>query len=575
MEYYEDRKKGTRPYGVDSGVFPDIATLMMSAYGNLVELPAPVDTTTRNIYLETGYRSERMNLSLRGVLSTFDNHDDTFAWRNPYVTTEALSETVSLAPDNQYFKVSGQMVLRRLPFASTLALKGGYSRVSNEVPVRSALARSTDGLGLSPLIGFLSPVYGSTTLGLNRSSFRGDIAETTLTCSLRSRPTRLLNVRAYYRFLYRDNNSSIIRFTDTSTGDVMETAVFGYRRNGAGVEVDYKLPLKTRVELGYAFRRVDRYGRIDAESTTDHRVFVEVKNRALEFLYWKVRYQHLERSSNFGNGSAGADVYDPEAIRRFVRRFDATDKTGDDVNLKMEIYPMGTLGIGLTYSFRHDDYGETQLGLTRAWDHEICLDAVYELPGWFRVNGFLGFERSVSQGGQRFFDIFPVPVFPPLNTDPASGTTLTPNPVMELMFGRPSTAFNWSDSLRSNFWNVGVGVQIPVPRYNLDLEASWICRISDGDLSFSTEGALPLQGVPHVEDYTLQTLEVRATCRILRDLSTTAGYMYETYLYRDAAVEEYDYELNSPYNRYFLSGAYADDWYDAHMVYLLLTYTFG
>ena len=575
LEYQEDRKKGVRPFGLQSGVFPDVATLMLSDYGNLVELPAPVDTVTRNLFLRTGYRAEGVNLTLRGVLSTFDNHDNTLVWRNPYVTTQTLSEAASLAPDSLYYKVSGRVVLDRLPFTSTLALDGGYSRLSNDVPLGQTLAQSTDGLGLSPLFGILSPVYGSTELELSRPSFRGDIAETTLAGSLRSRPTKRLDVRARFRYRDRDNQSSIIRFTDPFTGAVLESDVLGSRRSEAGVEMSYQLPLRSWAAAGYGFRRVDRYGRTDAESTTDHRVFVEVKNRVLNVLHGKVRYEHLERRSRFGNGSVGTDVYDPLAVRRFVRSFDVTDKSQDAVNLKVEILPVDALGIGLSYSFRRDDYPQTQLGLTRAREHEICLDASYDLRRWCRVSGFLGFEENRSQGSQRYFDIFPIPLFPPLNTDPSSGTTVTPNPFMELLFGRATTAYNWSDEIRSRFWTLGLSVELPVTRYDLDLAVSWMCRISDGSVRFSTQGVRPLREIPDVADYTLQSVEVRATYAILPDLSTTASYRFESYLYRDTRVEGYTYALNAPFNRYFLSGAYADNRYDAHVLYLLLTYTFG
>jgi len=181
-------------------------------------------------------------------LSSFDNDNDTLNWRNPYVTTERVIETNYLPPDNDYWKVGAQGVFR-LPAHSTLALRMSYAHLRDDLnlgttAVDSLAASATNGIAPST-----SPRYFTTTLGLNRSRFKGDIGYTNVRVAYDTSALKPIALTVLYDYTGKNNESSIVEYTNPATGVSIESELFEYHKHHAGLSLGMKLEGKPPRDL--------------------------------------------------------------------------------------------------------------------------------------------------------------------------------------------------------------------------------------------------------------------------------------------------------------------------------------
>lgn len=542
--------KGIKPIGSPSGVFVDRTGVQTSAFGNTVEMPATVDYWTKNISFEGGYKTKSFIGSVNALYSKFENPYDFLMWRNPYVTTTSLYEKTSLPPDNDYYKLSAQGVLKQLPLDSSLAINAGYANIKNSLSLLNTIASSTSGTSTT------TPAYTTETLGLNNSTYTGDISYTTASLALTTKPRELLDLKLYYNYLKKDNKSTLIEYTDMTTGGNVSSELFNYSKNNLGLDADYKLSALTKAAIGYEYLKIDRE-RNDAKSTSDNSVYAEIKNNSLDFLSAKLKYQRLWRSSDFKNDTLGTGITDINYIRRFLRRFDATDKTMDLLKIGFDINPAEHLDIGLEYTYKTNDYNTTKLGRTKDKRDEYYIDAVYEIPDSLKLTGFFDYETARYDSYHRYIN--PTGTY---SYDPDSA------PV--------TNSYNWSSLLEDKNWSVGAGVEMPVRKDKLDVAVSWTYAEADGRNDFTSQNNIgnPLD-INIYDDYKKHTLNVKAIYRFVKNLNLTAGYAYESLEYKDEQYDSYKYVMaaaSSPNS--YLTGAYKDRNYNTNIVYLLTSYSF-
>ncbi|MHB8836943.1 MAG: MtrB/PioB family outer membrane beta-barrel protein [Candidatus Methylomirabilia bacterium] len=542
-----EQRTGTKPLGADSGVFADITGTQNSSFGNVTEMPEPVDYLTSTAIVQTGYRTRPAVLTLTGIVSSFDNDNETLNWRNPYVTTERVMETNYLPPDNDYWKVGAQGVFR-LPAHSTLALRVSYAHLKDDLnlgttTVDSIAPNATNGIPTSR-----SPLYFTTTLGLNRSRFKGDIGYTNVRVAYDTSLLKPLTLELLYDYTGKNNESSIVEYTNLATGETIESELFEYHKHHAGLGLGIKLPGKTALSVGYDFTTVDRTVREDGENTDEHDISVRLRNSASDLLTTRVKYQHIFRSSESGLDPSDFAPKDDAAIDLYERRYDIADKDRDVAGISFALTPTEQLDLGLEYTYIRDDYDESNLGLQRETRHEVYLDLSYRLPRAVTLGASAGYEYVDSDQRQRQFN-------PGNNTDPASPDTVT--------------AFNWSESLRSNNWSCGLAAKIPVLKDKIDLTASWNYQQSDGKGLFSSTGKA-LADISDSDDYTKHTVAVKATFHVTQQLEVILGYLHEELDYSDDQWNQYKYATNTS----FLTGAFSDVDYNIDVGYLKMRFSF-
>ena len=507
-----EEKEGLRP-------------LASGGFAGAVEMPESVDSETDTFSVSGGYRGETFSFQLSGMFSSFDKDQNALEWENPF---NGAIDHNSLAQDSDYGKLSTILTWRQLPMMSTLMVKGSYTNLSSD--------------------------YATTDLGaalptsLNTTAFEGDITTTRFSAALASSPLDKLDTRLYFDYFDRDNDSTVITYSDGSN----DIHLFSYSKFTAGLDVDYRLSSHTKLSGGYEFEDVDRTNRHDAESNRDNLVFIKLKNTSLDFLTVKLEYSYLDRDTDEVVDMT-LTPFDAAYINRFVDRFDATSKSRHTFKVDVELYPSDSVNVGASYSYVINDYDDVVLGRTEDTGHELYLDVSWDVAEMLTINGFAGYERYEEDSNHY--------------NHRAGFLGQTADPTIE---DGSSASFRWSQFVEEDFWTIGASAKIPLMSNRLMLSLLCQYQESDGYSGFTTEGTSALESIDEFDDYYITTVEAKASYAISETIGVSVGYLYEKTNYEDLQYDNYDYSPSGTY----LTGANADNDYEAHVGYVTVKYSF-
>jgi len=506
---------------------------------NFVEFAAPVSYTTDNLYLETGYRNENFIFKLDGLISQFDNDNELMHWQTPATVAAGYStmQTTSLAPSNDYYKIGGSAMVR-LPLNSTLMARANYSMIENDLDLSF-------------------PYYPSNALAPTNLHFGGKITYTTASASLTSNPIKPLDIRLFYNFLNKKNESDLPATygvaannnADLGTG-VANTPVaterFAYHKQNAGFDVSYRLPAKTKVAAGYEYLHLSRALRQDASNTTDHILFAEVKNSYLDALSAKLRYQHLTRSSD--------KIGKPPSAFNSFGRADAADKTQHAIKAGLDLEPLHDLGIGLEYAFKLDSYDDKyKFSLQDNERHEIYIDANYKIAD-VTLNGYFNYEQVQSKGNY-------------LRGTSSTDDSLDPSAYTS------GGAYPWSSKRVDKNFAYGVNASTDVIKDKATVSVGWRYEKANGNNDLHSDYNT-LYDIESLDDYSRQALYANLNYKLNTNMNISCGYAYERLNYSDYAYDGYTNYFSPASNPSYLTGAYSNPNYEAHIGMVKLGYTF-
>lgn len=532
------------------GVQADRSTtvgLMPFALGtSLREVPAPIDYTTNNLYLQTGYRSDRVIFTIDGLISRFSNENDRFSsfYSTSNPTTYYPTYYGYLPPDNNYYKVGSSLTYRIPLMDSTLMARANYSMLRDDVT-------------LFENSGPIATQYPTAR------NWGGRVNYTTASTALTSRPMNNLDTRIFFNFLNKKNEGP----EDFNYGTTdYTTERFDYNKRNMGVDVGYKLPAKTKLSAGYEYLNLHRAIREDAPSTEDHTMYMQVKNDLFDWMSAKVRYQRLMRSSDFEDAALYANeptggVANTSAANTslyykiFFRPADTANRNQDSIKVGLDFEPIHGLSLGVEYAYKKDDYTNNYLGILDAERHEGYFDATYA-ASVFKLNAYADIE--VVESNSRFRQL-------PRTT--GTSATLYADP----MGVSNSNNFNWTSKRQDVNYALGLKGDVDVIKNILKASAGYRYEQADGSNDFTTNvTGVVFNNVSRLDDYLKQAVDVKLTCNVTPAFIVTAGYLYEHLKYTDDADTGYTYIVGTNY----LSGAYASPSYNASMVYLSGTFKF-
>ena len=498
----QQRKDGITPYGLvaDSGL----------------EGAMPIDYTTYNTMLETGYRSKETTGVLVAGYSNFDNDNEILT------TFDGVDlEEYSTPNDNYSYNFSGRLTQRLSP-DNLLALKAAYNANNSE----------TD---FTKFLRIVSPVADN--------EFDGDVRYFRGSAVLTSQWSELLDSRLFYNYVDRDNKSDEIIVVGE---EIRSGRLFEYDKHQAGLDADYELSKVNKLKGGYELSYTDRT-REDADTTLDNLLFAEVKNTSLEWVSGKFRLEYLNRDSDtdFDEETLEGDGL----INEFFTRADYASKDRYKAKLEFEANPRESLGLGLRYGIMYDDYDATMFGLQEDIRHEIYFDANFQLPAKARMTAFTGYEFTESDFDSRRF-----------------------NPGGANPFAPPdANNYNWSQETSYDFFVIGASVNVPVmPKLEMVINADY--QLLDGNIDFARSAAVgvPLETVTEADDYYKSTAGIKGIYECAEKWSVTLGYLYEKSNLDEWKYSNYSYTTTS----FFLTGAGLDRDYEVHQAYLITTYRF-
>jgi Putative outer membrane beta-barrel porin, MtrB/PioB len=303
---------------------------------------------------------------------------------------------------------------------------------------------------------------------------------------------------------------------------------------------------------GWDYADIERE-RHDFHKSEDNKLYVEWKNSSLEDLTARIKYQYLQRRSEFGWGDINPALGNTNLFRFYLKPFDANDVNQNLVKLALDSSPAQFLDLGAELIYKDNSYQNVALGRTGDTRKELYLSAAYGDPKAFRVSAFFDYETTQ-------YDSTHYQGTPNAATFPAPNPASPQQPTME-----------WKGTVRDENWVLGIAADwLPVTR--LRLRGSYIYQETEGTVDFSgNNAAAVIRNIPNYDSFTKHTFDLRAIYAMTRNWEITVGGAYEKYKYDDAQFANYNY-VPTFGGQSFLTGAYAFSDYEAVVGYLTLKY---
>src|SRR5215831_2105493 len=347
------------------------------------EKPFPLDFTTRNLTLEGGYQTKQSRVSVALLHSDFNNGNDTLRWTNNFFGNQL--DTSTLPSDSRYLKGSVNANYKGLPLDSTIAARLTQSRTTNSLSVLTSMPTGT------------TPNAINDATNPSESNFDGAVIHRTASVALYSNPNKQTDTRVYWNWFQKHNDSTNITFNPAAgsnlqcDGGPCTPTQLNYRKNNLGGDVGYRFDPGNRVVAGYDYVYLNR-NRDDYDVTKDNKVSLEWRNTSLENLSSRLKYQYMQRRSNFLQSNAGADANDPLFLQRYVAKFDAANVDQNLLRLTLDWAPAELWDVGFEGTLKQNNYKDTALGRTKDDRQEVYLSVGYGDIKTFRVFGFVNVE---------------------------------------------------------------------------------------------------------------------------------------------------------------------------------------
>ena len=516
VSFQRENRDGIKPTGAAPGTSDDFA----------LELPEPVQYVTNNLKVEAGYAKKPLFLSLTYFYSDFNNSNAGLNFIDPLIAAPEAGapNTFSLPPDNTYHKGAFKGAVN-LPFNSKFSTNLGFSRTRSETSIVSLIS----------------------------SGFTGKVDTLNYDFAFTSNPVRFLDTKVYYKYYKRDNKS------DDPTG--VANIFLSYNISTYGGELGFKLPAKLYLSGGYKYVKTERNkkGETDPEGilpfNMDNIYFVDLKWTGLDFLDAKVGYEKLDRDAHYRTFDSAVNP---------ARRFSYAAQNRDTYKATVDIFPLENLNFGLEYRYRKIDYSDTILGLRSDKRHELNISADYLIGKIAKLYGY-------GDYGWIKFD----------QLQQQTEGLVTPA--------------NWDAKQKDITYGYGIGTEIYVIPKKLTLVFQHNYLRSNGNVDytldpvfFTAAGGAGLDGIgannanidiSRWDDYTLYSFKIKAVYNFTKFLAASIGYAYERFNYKDAQLDGYQF-VNPPggpvtgTNGAYLTGAYKDQSYKAHLIFGGMSYKF-
>ena len=554
--------------------------------GNM-DLPAPIDYTALNYSAEGGYSSKAGHFAVNWMQSRFTNGNALLNWSNGFF---GGVDTTVLAPSNDLMKLSANGNMRQLPGNSTVAGRFTYSKLTNDLAVRPTMLSTPVVAG----VGTVQPT------GSNSPTFHGEVVKKTVSLSLNSHPAKDLDTRVYWNWYREDSRSTQMVFTPAQASGLYAAGTgpncnnnvapaapspcvpepFNLRKNNLGIEAGYRLNTQNKVSGGFDWYDIERE-RVDFIGTLDRKVFAEWKNSSLDALTGRLKYQYLERRSDWRVDPA---VIANNPIERFVRRFDFANVNQDLLKVVLDASPAPSLDLGFEAIYKKNNYKDTALGRTDDARHEYYVSLSYGDPKAFRVMLFGDIEFLEYNSTHRVGSCGTSPSDPPQS---GAGTVLSP--CSPAAAGGPPpvhSSYTWNAKNKDKSWQVGLGADW-MPMERLTVKASAIYAETTGTVDFAAQGgaAIAPPGLLPINNFdnTKRTsLNLKGTYRYTKQWEFTGGYAFEKYRYSDIGYDGFGYIARVlvagvptvTTSAGYMTGQFAFQPYTANIFYVLATYKF-
>lgn len=318
--------------------------------------------------------------------SIYRNADAALTWQNPYdpLSPGADQGRLALAPDHHAHQLSTALAVQALPRTSFTA--------------QVVLGRLLQDGSLVPAT--INPNL-SAPLPRTDSGGRVDTLNGTIRSGTRVTPSLRLNLE--YRYRDRDNQTPEALYpqvqTDVFEADPRINRPYRYTDRQLKASAAQRFPAGARMAAGYE-RDTRRRSLQSVDRTTEHTIWGRFGSRPLEQADFELR---LSKARRDGPAPRPIDATAPPENPR-LRKFNLADRDRTTAGLRLSASVADRFTYGAEAEYAHDQYSDTEVGLTEGRDFNISADAAYTPSPERTITVFAGHNRiRTSQAGSQSF----------------------------------------------------------------------------------------------------------------------------------------------------------------------------
>jgi MtrB/PioB family decaheme-associated outer membrane protein len=387
----------------------------------------------------------------------------------------------------------------------------------------------------------------STNMGFSRGesetslfpTFNGKVDTQNYDFALTSNPVRFFDAKVFYKYYKRDNRS------DAPLGTV--EGFLDYKISKYGADLGFRLPAKFYLTGGYQNVVTKRDFHADPNAVLpfnrDNIYSVDLKWSGLDFLDVRVGYEKFDRDAHYRTFETAVQ---PD------RKYSYAAQNRDTVKAAIDIFPLENLDIGFEYRYRKIDYSDTVFGLKKDKRDEFGSNVAYTIGKMAKLYGNVDFGLIKFQ----------------------------PDLVR--------SGLQWDVKQKDRTFGYGFGTEIYAIPNKLTFVFQHDYVKSNGSADFTIDPGLfvaanGLAGanqdtvdIMRAEDYTLYSFKIKAIYNFTKSLAASLGYAYQRFSYKDAQLDGYQFVPGGGVgsNGAYLTGAYKDQSYKAHLIFGGMSYKF-
>lgn len=397
VSFSQEQRNGTRPVSLST---------YFGVGGDVAEVAAPVDFTTRNASVGAELGGERWNVGASVLYSGFTNHleADALVIDNPLRAVDATPGLVdplapnnpagarfllSQPPDNRALWLEVEGTARLTDWARLTAQVGRGRNQQDERFLPFTLNSAAPTQTNDPVPQPVQVLRGDLLTGTPAADYEGEVDLTTYHVRLEADPLDRLGLRVFARSYDYDNETPVYTVTDYVRADtdlegIARAALpFAWKKDNQGLEADYRLATRLHARVGYEREVWHREFRNTDRSEED------ILSAGLHWSPWswaqlRVGYRHGDRTFDhyaeehfFGEEAFPEGEPVQNAVVEEQRLFDLAERKRDRVDLMARFQPGEKLSLGANLVWSEDRYDETGLGRTADDSRGFALDAAY------------------------------------------------------------------------------------------------------------------------------------------------------------------------------------------------------
>lgn len=549
VQYSNERRSGIKPYG---GTFSF----------NPTELLEPTEYRTQDATASVEYATKNWTVQLGYSASIFNNNVDVLVWDNPFREIDAVGASsrgrIDLYPDNTAQNV-------RFSSAANLPLS---TRVMATV---SYGWRSQDDQFIPFTINSALPSTANFPT-LPASSLKGKVGTTMMNVSLTNRYFSSLWFSARYRMFDYDNQTPSLIFpgyvaTDNSVTAVQRrNVVIGHKKVNASFDATLRMIRDLTFKAGYEREDWDRKHR-DAKTTEENIYKASLDYTPQSWLLLRTSYSFGAKTTVHYDAEEVAEVAFPlgEPAGTLgqlpqLRKFDMASRDRQRANVLAQISPLDALMLTGSFGLANDDFKESLYGLQSNKSNNVSLEISYSPT--YDIVLFANYTRESFLYKMKSRQRVPVSGTTPANDSPLN---------------------DWSSNLEDEVHTIGCGVTWNVVPEKVDVMVDFNFSDAKGTVATAVLGnsADPNFLVTTAQNYPdtrsiLRQLSASIAYQLTEHFSPRLEYRFEGYsesFFNQDVMEPYMLPVDPGTSGAVFLGARAPS-YSAHMVFIVLTYTF-